>query len=327
LGTRAGKPGTNNSCPNIIPSYTRASAEKLIECGKTVWNVVPVSTTTGEMSNKDIEKILSGGKFALKAPNGYEGVFLIDFYFSFGEILKDVKTTEVLSWAGGTSTGPGTPMAPEGWFNFFVNFYGNYTKAYNSIKTQVKNASLARLASASNIFGQGFAEKTIKAILEAQPNILTSELTEEEKVMQITAIKGFATKTATQFVKSIGQFNLFIEKIRPNLNEDIKEDGLKEEGIKEVHIKDEDQQSNTLKNKVLVLSDFDKSVYTKKEITNEVIKLGARVEASITKETNILVVGNLLKNTTKIVKAKKNSAIEIVQLDSFLKKYLPHLQV
>jgi len=136
LGARAGKPGTNNSCPNIIPSYTRASAEKLIECGKTVWNVAPVSTTTGEMSNKDIEKTLSGGKFALKAPNGYEGVFLIDFYFSFGEILKDVKTTEVLSWAGGTSTGPGTPMAPEGWFNFFVNFYGNYTKAYNSIKTQ-----------------------------------------------------------------------------------------------------------------------------------------------------------------------------------------------
>jgi NAD-dependent DNA ligase len=216
------------------------------------------------------------------------------------------------------------------------------SKIYSSIKTQVKNASLARLASASNIFGQGFAEKTIKAILEAQPNILTSELTEEEKVMQITAIKGFATKTATQFVKSIVQFNLFIEKIRPNLNEDLKEEDLKEEDLKEEDLKEEDlkeedlkeedlkeedQQSNTLKNKVLVLSDFDKSVYTKKEITNEIIKLGARVEASITKETNILVVGNLLKNTTKIVKAKKNSAIEIVQLDSFLKKYLPHLQV
>jgi NAD-dependent DNA ligase len=74
-----------------------------------------------------------------------------------------------------------------------------------------------------------------------------------------------------------------------------------------------------------VLSDFDKSVYTKKEITNEVRKLGGRVEASVTKETNILVVGNILKQTTKIVKAKKNSAIEIIQLDSFLKKYLTHL--
>ena len=222
------------------------------------------------------------------------------------------------------------------------------SKIHSSIKTQVKNASLAQLASASNIFGQGFAEKTIKAILEAQPTILTSDLSEEEKVMQITAIKGFASKTATQFVKSIPQFNLFIEKIRPNLNEDIlKEDiqkELKEDIQKELkddiqkeeekelkeeekELKEEDTQSNTLKNKVLVLSDFDKSVYTKKEITNEVIKLGGRVEASITKETNILVVGNLLKHTTKIVKAKKNSAIEIIQLDSFLNKYLPQLQV
>ena len=76
-----------------------------------------------------------------------------------------------------------------------------------------------------------------------------------------------------------------------------------------------------------MLSDFDKSLYTKKEITNEIIKLGAKVEPSITKETNILVVGNLLKNTTKITKAKKNSAIEIIQLDNFLEKYLPHLHL
>ena len=198
------------------------------------------------------------------------------------------------------------------------------SKIHSSIKTQVKNASLARLASASNIFGQGFAEKTIKAILEAQPTILTSDLSEEEKVMQITTIKGFASKTATQFVKAIPQFNLFIEKIRPNINQ---EGELKEEEDIQKELKEEDIQSNHLKNKVLVLSDFDKSVYTKKEITNEVIKLGARVEAGITKETNILVVGNILKHTTKIVKAKKNSAIEIIQLDSFLEKYLPHLQV
>ncbi len=82
-----------------------------------------------------------------------------------------------------------------------------------------------------------------------------------------------------------------------------------------------------LKNKVIVLSDFDKSVYKKKELTNELIKLGARIETSITKETNILVVGNVLKNTTKITKAKKNSSIEIIQLDKFLEKYATHLTV
>ena len=244
------------------------------------------------------------------------------------------------------------------------------SKIHSSIKTQVKKASVAQLASASNIFGQGFAEKTISTILEAYPNILTSDLTEEEKVAEIKAVKGFADKTARQFVKSIDQFNSFMEKIRPiqettiqettiqettiqettikenelkenelkenelkenelkenELKEnELKEDELKENELKENELKEEDQQSNSLKNKVLVLSDFDKSVYTKKEITNEVIKLGGRVEATVTKETNILVVGNILKQTTKIVKAKKNSAIEIIQLDSFLKKYLTHL--
>jgi NAD-dependent DNA ligase len=202
------------------------------------------------------------------------------------------------------------------------------SKIHSSIKTQVKKASVAQLASASNIFGQGFAEKTISTILEAYPTILTSDLTEEEKVAQIKAIKGFADKTARQFVKSIVQFNSFMEKIRPIQEEELKET-LEETELKETleenELKEEDQQSNSLKNKVLVLSDFDKSVYTKKEITNEIIKLGGRVEASITKETNILVVGNISKQTTKIVKAKKNSAIEIIQLDSFLKKYLTHL--
>ena len=207
------------------------------------------------------------------------------------------------------------------------------SKIHSSIKTQVKKATLAQLASASNIFGQGFAEKTIRIILETYPNILTSNLSEEEKVAQITTIKGYANKTARQFVKSIPQFNSFIEKIRPNINQDElkeekelkEEEELKEENELKEEEEKEDIQSNTLKNKVLVLSDFDKSVYTKKEITNEVLKLGARVEAGITKETNILVVGNILKHTTKIVKAKKNSAIEIIQLDSFIKKYLPQL--
>ena len=55
--------------------------------------------------------------------------------------------------------------------------------------------------------------------------------------------------------------------------------------------------------------------------------MGARIETSITKETNILVVGNVLKNTTKITKAKKNSLIEIIQLDKFLEKYATHLTI
>jgi NAD-dependent DNA ligase len=214
------------------------------------------------------------------------------------------------------------------------------SKIYNSIKTQVKKASLAQLASASNIFGQGLAEKTIRTILEAQPTILTSSISDEEKIAQISAIKGFANKTAIKFVKAIPEFNNFIEKIRPLQEEDMQEEeqeilkekeeeDLQEEQEilqeKEDMQKEEVQQkvqaiakeatktiqaietteTHSLKNKVIVLSDFDKSVYKKKDLTNELLKLGARVEASITKETNILVVGDVSKNTTKIAKAKK----------------------
>jgi NAD-dependent DNA ligase len=224
------------------------------------------------------------------------------------------------------------------------------SKIYNSIKTQVKKASLAQLASASNIFGQGLAEKTIRTILEAQPTILTSNISDEEKIAQISAIKGFANKTAIKFVKAIPEFNNFIEKIRPLQEEEVlqeeeeqeilkekedmqeekedmqkeKEDLQKEELQKEATKTIETTETHSLKNKVIVLSDFDKSVYKKKDLTNELLKLGARVEASITKETNILVVGDVSKNTTKITKAKKNGLIEIIQLDKFLEIYSIH---
>ena len=212
------------------------------------------------------------------------------------------------------------------------------SKIHKSIQTQVKKASISQIASACNIFGQGFAEKTIRAILEAQPNILTSLLSEEEKVAQIKAIKGFADKTARQFVKAIPEFNNFIGKIRhiDEANEEneankANEENEANEANKANKANEENEakteQLNTLKNKVIVLSDFDKSVYKKKELTNELIKLGARIETSITKETNILVVGNVLKNTTKITKAKKNSSIEIIQLDKFLEKYATHLTI
>jgi hypothetical protein len=134
LGTGTSKPGSERGsvCSNIIPNYSKSTAAKLIECGKQLWDNSPTRNT--QYSSTDVNKMLSGGKVALKAPNGYEGVFLIDFYYDFGEILKDVSTTEVMDYY--RPTGPKTNLAPEGWAEFFLAFYGNYTKAYNSIKTQ-----------------------------------------------------------------------------------------------------------------------------------------------------------------------------------------------
>ena len=61
---------------------------------------------------------------------------------------------------------------------------------------------------------------------------------------------------------------------------------------------------------------------TKSKITELIQERGGKVENQITKSTNILVVGDLSKETTKMKKAKQEKSIEIIELDSFIEKYL-----
>ena len=90
------------------------------------------------------------------------------------------------------------------------------TKIHNSIQKQVKNSSLAKIASASNIFGRGFAEKRIQLILKAQPNILTTTQTiqtqeKAELITKIKSVEGLGEKTALQFVEALPLFQKFLE--------------------------------------------------------------------------------------------------------------------
>ena len=197
------------------------------------------------------------------------------------------------------------------------------TKIKTSIAKQLAQASLAKLASASNIFGRGLGERSISQILKVEPTIFTSTDTTQEKIDKVKAIEGFAEKTATQFVKAIPEFNEFIMSIKPDMLEP------KEEPVKEATKKEEEQtqtqeptQEHILNNKKIVFSDFEKtSKYTKKELENILIKYGAHIESNITKNTNILVTGNNSSKSTKTEKAKKIETIEIIKLDDFLEKY------
>ena len=194
----------------------------------------------------------------------------------------------------------------------------------NSIQKQLQESSIAKIAAASNIFGRGFAEKSIIAILEAEPTILTSELSTQEKINKVKKIEGFAEKTASQFVKAIPEFNEFISLIKYNKKE-LKEEPEEPEAEYNENSKEpkDEPKDEILKNKTIVLSDFNKSSkFTKKELTNELIKLGAKIESTITKSTNILIVGSLTNETTKMKKAKDYKTIEIIELDDFIKQYL-----
>ena len=198
------------------------------------------------------------------------------------------------------------------------------TKIKTSIAKQLAQASLAKLASASNIFGRGFGEKSISQILKAEPTIFTSLDAIPEKIDKVKAIEGFAEKTATQFVKAIPEFNKFLMSIKPDMLEPKEEEATKKE--EEATKKEEQEpvlkQEHILNNKKIVFSDFEKtSKYTKKELENILLKYGVLIESNITKNTNILVTGNNSSKSTKTEKAKKIGTIEIIKLDDFLEKY------
>ena len=188
------------------------------------------------------------------------------------------------------------------------------TKIKTSIQKQLKEASVAKIAAASNIFGRGVAERTIQQILKAQPDILTSQETIEEKISKLNTIEGVGDKTAAQFVKAIPEFIEFITLIKPDYQTQQKDEPIQ--------VQAEPTQDHILKNKIIVFSDFDKSSkYTKKELEKLLVKFGALIETSVKKTTNILIIGDSTSNSTKVENAKKIGTIEIITLDDFLEKY------
>ena len=197
------------------------------------------------------------------------------------------------------------------------------TKIKTSIQKQLKEASISKIAAASNIFGRGVAERTIVQILKAQPNILTSQETNEQKISKLNAIEGVGEKTAAQFVKAIPEFVEFITLIKPDYETIQQETQQQETQQQETQQQTQTQkQDHALKNKIIVFSDFDKSSkYTKKELEKKLVKFEPIIETTVKKTTNILIIGDILSNSTKVENAKKIGTIEIITLDDFLEKY------
>ena len=213
------------------------------------------------------------------------------------------------------------------------------TKIHNSIQKQINKSSLAKIASASNIFGRGFAEKRIELILKAYPNIFTNKLSKpiskEEKtsiITQISSVEGLANKTATQFVEALPDFQKFLEEsnltknkimtLKPNKND--KSSSSNKDENKSISKEKTPIKDGPLVNEVIVLSDFKKEGVnkTKKEFTSQLEDLGATVEDSLTKKTTILIVGSKDVETGKIKKAKTQPNTKILTFEEFNNTYL-----
>ena len=58
---------------------------------------------------------------------------------------------------------------------------------------------------------------------------------------------------------------------------------------------------------------------TKKKLTEKLEKVGATIQSNITKSTDILIVGDITKETTKMKKAKEQQTKQIIEVEQFLK--------
>ena len=173
----------------------------------------------------------------------------------------------------------------------------------------VKPVKLIDIMTASNIFGRGFGDKRFKSIIEKCPDILTSQISNSEKITLVENVDGIARKTAEQFVNCIPKFIKFLESA-----------GL-ENKLKEINTSnDENYQkidvNHPLYGKKIVMTGF-----RDKELADLIKSLGGEIIDNVNKNTFVVLVKDRYEDTGKAMLAKKFD-IDLMLPDEFKEKFI-----
>jgi len=193
-------------------------------------------------------------------------------------------------------------------------------KIYNGIKEKVNSASLLDIMVASNLLGRGLGERKIKPILEAYPNILTSEENEEKKIDMLKSIKGIGKENADSFVKNISSFMEFLKEC--NLEGKLKTNSLRSSDIIE------NNGENQNKDKIEVDTNnplFGKKIVMSKIRDKEIIEFlkirGAELDDNIRKDTFVLIIKSKEDISNKTKYAREHN-IPIMSPSEFKDHYM-----
>jgi len=178
-------------------------------------------------------------------------------------------------------------------------------KVHSGIEEKVKEASIVKLMSASNIFGHGMAGKKLEIVMNAYPDILVSTETKTEKIEKIAIVKGMAKKTATSFVENIDEFLKFIDETDLKYKLEVAE--------KE---KPQFDETNPLFGKKIVMTGFRNEEFSE----NMEKKYGAKMSSSVNSKTFVLLVKDVEETTGKAEQARKLN-VPIMTLEMFIEKY------
>ena len=83
-------------------------------------------------------------------------------------------------------------------------------KLYDGIRTRLKDSTLVDIMASSNIFGRGIGRRKIMPVMEAYPDILTSNLSNDDKIILVKQLNGFGDESAKGFVLYIDAFITFL---------------------------------------------------------------------------------------------------------------------
>jgi NAD-dependent DNA ligase len=179
-------------------------------------------------------------------------------------------------------------------------------KISEGIKTKVAGASLLNIMVASNVLGRGLGERKMKPILETYPDILTSRLTNEEKVKNLRDVPGIGPENAKTFVSNIPVFIKFL-----------KDCGLESK-----------LSGGTIENKLVVVNSshplFQKHIVMTKvrdaAIIENLKKVGGILDETIGKNTFVLIVKSKEDVSNKTKYADEHE-IPIMTPAEFLTRY------
>ena len=179
-------------------------------------------------------------------------------------------------------------------------------KVYKSIHDKIDKAPLSKIMAVSNIFGRGFGERRINPILEKYPEILSSSVSDQDKIDLIKSIKGVEKKTAERFVNNIPKFIDFVKTAKL-------EDKMKD--LPKYEPKDE---SHPLYEKSIVITGF-----RSKELSEQLKLIGANESSTVTKRTFAVIVKTVENkdDDSGKLEAAKTKDIPVYSLNEFTEKY------
>jgi DNA ligase (NAD+) len=170
----------------------------------------------------------------------------------------------------------------------------------NAIQASKKHNKLEEIMAASNIFERSLGVKKLKLILDSYPNIINENITNE----QLIKINGIGDINAKHFNNSIDNFKKFYFKYFNIIEKNENENKNKNENENELNLIDK-----RLVKKIIVFSGI-----RDKKMEKLIIDNGGKINGSVSKKTEILIVKDLESNSNSIKKAKELN-ITIIKYD------------